>query len=211
MKKEEKFYELFDKHNDSVFEALKALCASIEEACKGNLEKAALKAQKVIELENIDDSLMEELKEELFKGALLKYSIEDYFMLIEAVERILDRGEIVARHILLIENLPPPREIVDLGLKLSKTLLEASQTFNEALKVFSENFNEAVKKARKVRELRDNIINDEFNLIKILLNLNADYKTVMVYKDVFSILARTSETITNAASVLQTIIAKYSI
>jgi len=209
--KEEKFYNLFDKHNENVFEALKALCASIREACKGNLEKAILNAQKVIELENADDFLMEELKGELFKGALLKYSIEDYFMLIKIVERILDRGEIVARHIILLENLPPPKEIVELGLKMSETLFEASKTFNEALNVFSENFSKAVEKAKKVRELRDAMINDEFKLIKILINLNVDYKTMLLYKDVFSLLARTSETIMNAANALQTIIAKYSI
>jgi uncharacterized protein Yka (UPF0111/DUF47 family) len=207
----EKFYNLFDKHNESVFEALKALCTSIKEVCKGNLEKAMLNAQKVIELESTDDSLMGKLKEELFKGALLKYSVEDYFILIEAVERILDRGEIVARHIVLLENFPPPKEIVDLGLKMSETLFETSKTFNEALNVFSENFSKAVEKTKRVRELRDSIINDEFNLIKTLINLNIDYKTMMLYKDVFSLLARTSETIMNAANALQTVIAKYSI
>jgi|YelNatPaOPRAMG01_1025707.scaffolds.fasta_scaffold21903_7 uncharacterized protein Yka (UPF0111/DUF47 family) len=209
--KEEKFYTIFDKHSNSVFEALKALCISIKEICKGNLNEAIASAQKVIDFEAIDDSLMDELKEELFKGALLKYSIEDYFMLIEAIERILDRCEIVARHIILLENFPLPKEIVELGLKMSETLFEASKSFNEALKIFSENFSKAVEKAKKVRELRDTMINDEFNLIKKLVNLNADYKTIMLYKDVFSLLARTSETIMNAANVLQTIIAKYSI
>ncbi|MBS7658452.1 MAG: DUF47 family protein [Candidatus Bathyarchaeia archaeon] len=209
--KEEKFYNLFDKHNDSVFEALNALCTSIKDICKGNMEKAILNAQKVIELESKDDALVNELREELIKGALLKYSTEDYFMLVEAVERILDRSEIVARHIVLLENFPPPQEIVNLGLKMSETLFEASKIFNEALKIFSENFSKAMEKTKKVRELRDSIINDEFNLIKILINLNAECKTMMLYKDVFSLLARTSETIMNAANTLQTIIAKYSI
>ena len=68
-----------------------------------------------------------------------------------------------------------------------------------------------LQKAKKVRELRDAMINDEFKLIKILINLNVDYKTMLLYKDVFSLLARTSETIMNAANALQTIIAKYSI
>jgi len=206
----EEIYRLFDEHRSKALKAVEEVHECVVAMCKGDHESLLDHARNIIQLEREDDDLIETLEEELFKGASLQYSIEDYFRLTEVIERVLDRVEILARY-MTVQSLNIPPIMVEGTIALSKTLLDASRELEKAVVVLPESFDEAMNKTRQVRSLRDTIVAQEFELLQKLFSTETDPKTGSLLKDVISLIARTAESLLNTSNAVRTLVFKYRI
>lgn len=164
--------------------------------------------EEIIKVENEIDEIKFLIEESISKGKRLKYLIEDQVKLLDVLEHIADRTEILARfiHAYMVKI---PNEIKDNVIELSSKMLETVNKLYKAIKSIDHDLDKAYALASEVEKLKEDAVEIEFKIIRWLSQSKIDVKRVIEIKDIVSLLGRIAEKAEEATNTIKTMSMKY--
>ncbi len=212
-KKEEKeISELISEYTKIILDTVTALSKYLDIILKKKAddrlhkEEKAL-AERVLVLESEADRFEERIDEKLRTTALPVTSSERY-SLVEKMDDIADRSEIVVRKFRLIDEpikLPIKEKLSEMG----HNCLEATEAVANSIIFLSTDFDSAMDEAHKVRPIRKKNRNVEFETLKLLMKYKIKTSTFVILHDVIKLLGRIGDLANEIAHAIISLIIKY--
>lgn len=212
-KKDEKaISELINKHNQVILETVKALAQYLEIILKkkahGRLEEEEEQlAERVLALESQADRVEEEIDERV-RGTALPVTSSERYSLVEKMDSIADRSEIVVRKLRIIDE-PIPLKIKEKLCEMGNYCLEATEVVVKGIEFLRSDFDSALAEAQKVRPLRKQNRIIEFDTLRLLVKTKLKTPTFVILHDVIQLLGRIGDRTNEAAHVIISLIIKY--
>ncbi len=202
--------KLFSVCLDKVLEIVSLLDECIKLLVNEKFNQCEECVEKIIRVENEIDEIKFKIEERISKGKRLKYLIEDQVKLLDVLEHIADRTEILARfiHAYMVKI---PDEIKGDVIELSGRTLETVKKLYEAIKSVNENLERSYFLASDVEKLKEDAVEIEFKIIKWLSQSSIDVKKIIEIKDIVSLLGRIAEKAEEATNTIKTMSMKYRI
>jgi len=207
-----RFIELYgniiEEQLNNLIEAVKVLATAVNQCCEKKPDDAEIEkiARKVVELEKKGDRLKEKFTEYLYGGGSVHFSKPDKLYLSLQVDKILDFAELSAQYLLVRpKGLTFDETIVPDVKALSSKVVETIEALRTCLILINSNFDEAREKARVVEDLRRDVRNLEWNILKNLLNSgDIDAKTLLIkqFIEFLAIIADKAESVSDSVDAL---------
>ena len=212
-KKDEKaISELINEHSRVILETVKVLIEYLDVILKKKpddrlqKEEEAL-AERVLELESEADRVEEEIDEKLQKTALPVTSSERY-SLIEKMDSIADRSEIIVRKLRIIDE-PIPLKIKEKLSEMGHYCLDATEAVVQSIQLLSSDFDSALTEAQKVRPIRKQNRTLEFETLQLVMKQKMRTPTFVLLHDVIQLLGRIGDRTNEVAHTIISLIIKY--
>ncbi len=212
-KKEEKeISELINEYTRIILDTVTALSKYLDIILKKKAddrlqedEKAL--AERVLALESEADRFEERIDEKLRTTALPVTSSERY-SLVEKMDSIADRSEIVVRKLRLIDEpikLPIKEKLSEMG----HHCLQATEAVMNSILFLSSDFDSAMNEAQKVRPIRKKNRNIEFETLQLLMKHKIKTSSFVILHDVIKLLGRIGDLANEIAHAIISLIIKY--
>ncbi|HIK01966.1 TPA: DUF47 family protein [archaeon] len=198
--------ELFIGHiHDSVVSMEKTL----EHYCNDDIDAVKELSEKVLRSEKKADVIRRHMEQMLYKGVLVPFGREDKYNLLEALDDVADRAEIVVR-IARIERPKVPDTIKD-GLKdMASLVVKTSKNLKKSVLSLDKNLDKSIQEATSVELDRERVRNEEFKLLEALFSDKKNTKLqLMLIKELISLLGRVADRAEEAADRVTTLAVKY--
>ncbi|MFX0168460.1 MAG: DUF47 domain-containing protein [Candidatus Hodarchaeota archaeon] len=212
-KKDEKaISELINEQSEIILETVKVLNQYLDVILKKKPDYRLMKEEKelserVLELESEADRVEEELDEKLQETALPVTSSERY-SLIEKMDSIADRSEIIVRKLRIIDE-AIPLKIKEKLSEMGHYCLEATEAVVKSIRLLSTDFNSALTEAQKVRPIRKQNRLVEFETLQTLMKHKMKTATFVLLHDIIQLLGRIGDRTNEVAHVIISLIIKY--
>ncbi|HDM23727.1 hypothetical protein DRO02_04455 [archaeon] len=201
-------HDLFNQCLEKVLNIVSLLDECIQLLVNEHFDQCEKCVEKIIKVENEIDEIKFLIEESISKGKRLKYLIEDQVKLLDVLEHIADRTEILARfiHAYMVKI---PNEIKDDVIELSSKMLETVNKLYKAIKSIDHDLDKAYALASEVEKLKEDAVEIEFKIIRWLSQSKIDVKRVIEIKDIVSLLGRIAEKAEEATNTIKTMSMKY--
>ncbi len=212
-KKEEKAISQFiTEHTQIVLDTVTALSQYLEVILKKKPKNRLIDeenelADRVIELESAADRSEERIDEKL-RGTALPVTSSERYSLVEKMDSIADRSEIVVRKLRLIVE-PIELEIKEKLCKMGRYCLEATEAVFKSIQFLGSDFDAALEEAQKVRPIRNKNREAEFETLKLLMEFKMKASSFVVLHDVVKLLGRIGDLTNEIAHAIISLIIKY--
>lgn len=211
-KEEEAISDLLNEYTDIILETVKALSEYLDVILRKKgykrLEDEEEKlADRVLALESKADRVEEQIDEKLRRTALPVTSSERY-SLVEKMDSIADRSEIVVRKLRIIDE-PLELEIKQKLSEMGHNILEATEAVAKSIQFLGSDFESAMNEAQKVRPMRKKNRNTEFDTLSLLMKYRMKASTFVILHDVVKLLGRIGDLTNEIAHAIISLIIKY--
>ena len=204
----EKFYDQLDKFITDVYNSVVSLSRSVESYLNGNEKLAYDFGKQVISLEESADARRRVMERELYSGVLIPFGREDKYELIETIDDIADKAEIIAR-LSKYEKPKIPQNIKKDLVKLLGLVVNTSYLLKESVKFLSTDLDKAIKTSSKVNIEREIVRELEFKILKKLLSTpKIDFKTILL-KELISLIGQVADKAEEASDRVISMAVKY--
>ncbi|MGQ4832400.1 MAG: DUF47 domain-containing protein [Candidatus Asgardarchaeia archaeon] len=199
--------EKFDLHTEYAFQSVIHLVNALEAFCENQTENLMNEAKKVIQLENDADNLRRKLSI-LIRETLPPYLGQDRFKLLDLIDDVADRAELLARYLMIYPVTVPSSLKASIKALAAKTL-ETVKTMFEAERALWVNIDEAFKKSEIVEVLREQVRDAQFEVIRNILTSEIDTERKIILKEIATFLGRISDKAEEIADYISFIGIKY--
>jgi predicted phosphate transport protein (TIGR00153 family) len=211
-KDEKEISELIIKHSQVILDTVKTLAQYLElilkKKAKGRLEEEEEElSERVLALESKADRVEEEIDERL-RGTALPVTSSERYSLVEKMDSIADRAEIVVRKLRIIDE-PIPLKIKEKLCEMGNYCLEATEAVVKSIEFLGSDFDSALAEAQKVRPIRKQNRIVEFDTLGVLVKKKLETSTFVLLHDVIQGLGRIGDRTNEAAHVIISLIIKY--
>ncbi len=211
-KEEQAISELVNEHAQIVLEAVTGLSQYLNVILKKKADDRLKNqedtlAEKVLKLESAADRAEEHIDEKLRSTALPVTSSERY-SLVEKIDSIADRSEIIVRKLRLIEE-PIKLEIKEKLCQMGNYCLEATTAVVASVQLLGSSFDSALTEVQKVRPIRNKNRHVEFETLKLLMGVKMRNSTFVILHDVVKLLGRLGDLTNEIAHAIISLIIKY--
>jgi uncharacterized protein Yka (UPF0111/DUF47 family) len=212
-KKEEKaISELIVEHNQIILETVKTLNQYLDiilrKKADDRLEDEEEElAERVLALESKADRSEEKIDKQL-RGTALPVTSSERYSLVEKMDDIADRSEIIVRKLRLIEE-PMKLEIKQKLSEMGKNCLMATEAIVKSIELLGSDFDSALEEAQQVRPIRKKNRNVEFETLKVLMKYKMKAPTFVILHDVIKLLGRIGDLANEIAHAIISLIIKY--
>jgi len=205
-KKELKIIKLFEEHLAAVEFTVKEMLRLIENA-DSDQNLIAEMAENVRNAETQADSLRREMESEMYLGAFLPNFRGDLLGIVESIDVVANKAEVVADEIDL-QKMKLPEEMIEDFVKLSEVSLSTFQSTAEAAKLMFtdlEKANEYVSQAEE-REHEGDMV--ERNLIRKLFETDLELAEKILIKKLIKKISDIADHSENVSDRIQIVIFK---
>jgi len=198
----------FNDHTDKTHECVVNLRKALHHYCEGDMESAKVFSKQVVSLEAKADEVRRLAEKKLYTGVLIPFGREDKYALMEAIDDIADKAEIIVR-LAEIEKpeIPAPLK-ADIKI-LSNQVELSSQVLKEAVEYLNTDINKAIKTASKVELVREKVRNLEFEILKKLLASKKKNLDILLLKELISLTGQVADKAEEAADRVISLAVKY--
>jgi len=206
--KGKEFYKTLETFITEVHSSVKYLNDTVRNYCDGKSREARKFANFVIDFETKADSSRRSLEKMLYTGVVLPFGRGAKYELLESVDDVADKAELVAR-LILIERLKVRQNLRKDLKELSGTVLEVVNNLKEAVLQLDINLDKAVAHATSVELMREKARQIEFKLIeKLFSKMRADINIILL-KELISLIAAVADKAEEAADRVVSLAVKY--
>lgn len=164
---------------------------------------------KIITKEKKADALVEKITRGLYSGRFLPFSSEDWFGMVNQIDRQADLAERIGR-LMRIKEIKIPakvkKDIENLGEKVVAGVKQA----DKAIMRLSADMEEARKEASKLPKMRENIRNIEYKIYNDIFSSQMNSKNVIILREIVYYLAQISNVSEDIANIVKAMTIKYS-
>jgi len=212
-KKDEKaISELINEQSQIILETVRVLIEYLDVILRKKPHKRLEKeeeelAERVLELESKADRVEEQIDEKL-QGTALPVTSSERYSLIEKMDSIADRSEIIVRKLRIIEE-PIPLEIKQKLSEMGHYCLNATEAVVKSIQFLSSDFDSALAEAQKVRPIRKQNRIAEFETLHVLMKPKMKTATFVLLHDIVQLLGRIGDRTNEVAHAIISLIIKY--
>lgn len=201
------YYKSLQVYTKEVISAVTKLRETVHHYCDGSVNLAMESARQVIEQEKKADELRRAIEKKLYTGAIMPFGKEDKFALLEAIDDLADKAEIIVRLAGVSQPVIPKAVSSDIKELANKVELTAKM-LEESVAALDIDMAIAIKLATKVELSREIVRELEF---KIMTDILKKSKTVnaLLLKDLVSLVGRVADNAEDAADRVITLAVKY--
>ena len=201
------FYEEIDLFTKEVVQCVLHLRETLHHYCNNNHKLAMEKAKQVISQEAKADTTRRRIEKKLYKGVIIQIGTEDKYALLEAIDDIADRAEILVR-LAEISKLEIPKEIVKNLREMANKIELSAQMLGESVSFLKHDIETAIKKASKLEIIREQVRESEFAMLKTLFAKQQTVKGILL-KDVITLTGQVADKVEEASDRIITLALKY--
>ena len=212
-KKDEKaISDLINEQSQIILETVRVLIDYLDVILRKKPYKRLQKeeeelAERVLELESKADRIEEQIDEKL-QGTALPVTSSERYSLIEKMDSIADRSEIIVRKLRIVEE-PIPLEIKEKLSEMGHYCLDATEAVVKSIQFLSSDFDSALAEAQKVRPIRKQNRIAEFETLHALMKHKMKTPTFVLLHDIVQLLGRIGDRTNEVAHVIISLIIKY--
>lgn len=199
--------KMFDIHTEYAYQSVLHLVDAVNSFCDNKYDLLHEKAKKVIEFENQADNLRRRLCI-LIRETMPPYIGQDRFKLLDLIDDVADRSELLARY-LMIYPIKVPSSLINPIKELAMKTLETVKIMFDAEKALWEDINLAFKRSGEVEILREQVRDAQFDVIKKILTEDIDTEIKIILKEIVVFLGRISDKAEEIADYISFIGIKY--
>jgi len=206
-KKEQKVIEKLREHLDCTSELLKKVEEILDQAVVKDWGKVRKLMDEIHTLEHKADVIRREMEATLYEGAFLPNFRGDLLNLVEALDKIANRGETVA-HQLTLEKVDVPSQLVS-GLRKQIQLgYRAFNTLKDTIVNIFEDLDEAAKRISEVERVEREEDQIELQLIETIFSLDIPLAHKIQLKQLVLNLGDISDMSEDCSDIVQVIVFK---
>lgn len=203
------FYTSLEKFVDDVSNAVIGLRKAIEHYCNGEVNAAKESVKKVIEFEKNADTTRREMSKILYTGVLIPFGREDKYELIESIDDVADKAEIIVRLATLRRPEIPKKikeDLKDLAYLVESSVLQ----LKTAVSFLNSDLNKAIEEASKVELQREKVRDLEFKILGSLINQRKEIPIkILLLRELVSLTGRVADDAEEAADRVIALAVKY--
>ncbi|MDP7282709.1 MAG: DUF47 family protein [Candidatus Undinarchaeales archaeon] len=201
------FYLETEKFTQEVVQCTTHLREVIHHYCDKNHTLAKEFSKKVIDQEAKADATRRLIEKKLYKGVIVQMGTEDKYALLEAIDDIADKAEILVR-MAGISKLEIPKDIVKDFREMANKIEVAAKLLGESVSALKTDISHAIKQATKLELVREQVRESEFAVLKKLFATRQDVKAVLL-KEVLTLTGQVADKAEEAADRVITLALKY--
>jgi hypothetical protein len=172
-RKEQEIIEHFKKHIKAVEETLDSLEQLLETYKKGDSDDLEKVNDIIHERESEADKIRRSMETEMYRGAFLSNFRGDFLGLVENFDRIANRAEGIADHIILTKIVIPDEIINDL-IDQFKMSLKTYRSLKDGAEMLFEDLEQAAELVLRTEKLEHDEDSFERNLIKKVYSMDLE-------------------------------------
>jgi hypothetical protein len=172
-RKEQEIIEHFKKHIKAVEETLDSLEQLLETYKKGDTDDLEKVNDIIHERESEADKIRRSMETEMYRGAFLPNFRGDFLGLVENFDRIANRAEGIADHIILTKIVIPDEIINDL-IDQFKMSLKTYRSLKDGAEMLFEDLEQAAELVLRTEKLEHDEDSFERNLIKKVYSMDLE-------------------------------------
>jgi hypothetical protein len=172
-RKEQEIIEHFKKHIKAVEETLDSLEQLLETYKKGDSDDLEKVNDIIHERESEADKIRRSMETEMYRGAFLPNFRGDFLGLVENFDRIANRAEGIADHIILTKIVIPDEIINDL-IDQFKMSLKTYRSLKDGAEMLFEDLEQAAELVLRTEKLEHDEDSFERNLIKKVYSMDLE-------------------------------------
>ncbi len=189
------------------------LCAenldnAIGNYCSGKIPQYRKSANLVIDLEEKADDSRRKLEKMLYTGVILPFGRGAKYELLESIDDIADKAELVAR-LILIEKLKIPRNLCNNFKKLSGLVLDSVTHLKTAVLQLDSDLGKAIISAAKVERIREDARTLEFRLMEQLFSKSGGSVDIILLKELIALIGNVADKAEESADRVVSLAVKY--
>ncbi len=207
MDKSSEFYESMQAFVSDVHSCVSALDAAVGFYCDGKTPECKKSANAVIDFETKADMSRRKLEKMLYTGVVLPFGRGAKYELLESVDDVADKAEIVAR-LLLIEKLSIPKTYRREFKELVSLVLESVEHLKNAILSLDSNLHKAVSFAQKVENTREEARKLEFRLIHHIFSKKVGVEVILL-KELITLIGNVADMAEESADRVISLAVKY--
>ena len=161
----------------------------------------------MLALESKADRSEEKIDEQL-RGTALPVTSSERYSLVEKMDDIADRSEIVVRKLRLIEE-PLHLEVKEKLCEMGHNCLAATEAVTTSIQLLGSDFDSALEEAKKVRPIRKENRKVEFETLSVIMKHKMKAPTFVILHDVIKLLGRIGDLANEIAHAIISLIIKY--
>lgn len=207
--KTKEFYKEFDLFMDNVLGSVSSLKKTIHAYCSSDKKAIAKNTEEVISFEKNADTIRREMEKTLYEGVLIPFGREDKHELMETIDDIADRSELVVR-LLKSEKIESPQKLRRTIKSLADLIEECTEKLAHSVRLLKSDLNKAVEAARKVELMRENVRECEFLLIERLFSESKNNTfNMLLVKEIISLMGQVADKAEEASDRVIALAVKY--
>ncbi|PIN99600.1 hypothetical protein COT72_05610 [archaeon CG10_big_fil_rev_8_21_14_0_10_43_11] len=200
--------DMLINHSKISVRAVEQLDTCVQAFCDQTL--VVQDVQKIDALEDEGDAISYKLSQELFKGALLPYTSQDWVELVELVDTIADDSERAGK-LLIVHKVKTPTHVSGQLLALVRLGKECAQLLSRAIEQLNIDMTKTEDVIEQIRFKRHEARRVEYALFSDLFDAKQlPEKDVLFLKEIAYWLAQISNTSKKAANRIAMMAVKYS-
>lgn len=154
------------------------------------------------------DELRRQIEQNLFKYDILPYSRGDKVTLLESVDDIADKAEIVAKLLSIYKPKIPPK-FAPLFLELAAKTHQTVLMLRDSIIALEKNLENAKEKADQTEKLREDVRAIEFTLLDKIFSSKEKDMTKLILRDLISLTAKIADNAEEASDFVAMLSVKY--
>lgn len=202
------FYGTLVTFMNDVHTTVSHLNETIKHYSSGRTKEAITNANFVIDFEVKADNSRRKLEKMLYQGVVLPFGRGAKYELLESLDDVADKAEVVAR-LILIERIKIPAKLGKDFKELAETVLDVVSHLRSAVVQLDINLDKAISNATKVELVREKVRQIEFRLIAKLFGNGGNTLNIILLKELITLTAAVADKSEEAADRLVSLAVKY--
>lgn len=204
----EEFYKELNEFMEEVHSSVISLSKTIEKYADGDKEGAEKLGEEVFKSEEIADRKRRLMENTLYSGAIIPFGRDSKYELVEAIDDVADKAEIIAR-LLKYEKLKIPEDLEEALKELARKTVETDEKLMAAVKALEVDLQAATSAAYDVNTLREEARRTEFKAMEKLFSNKKKSINLILLKELISLIGQVSDKAEEAADRVITLAVKY--
>ncbi|MFO7872362.1 MAG: DUF47 family protein [Candidatus Undinarchaeales archaeon] len=204
----DEFYRELEEFVEEVHSSVVSLSKAVEKYADGKQKEAEKFGEKVFKSEEIADRKRRFMENTLYSGAIIPFGRDSKYELVEAIDDVADKAEIIAR-LLKYENVKIPKDLKKDIKELAKKTVETSEKLATSVKSLNVDLRAATSAAYDVNTLREEARRTEFKTFEKLFSGKKKSINLILLKEIISLIGQVSDKAEEAADRVITLSVKY--
>lgn len=193
--------------SDNVHKTCLELKNAVEAFCNG--EPLSEYVKKIGVEESRCDELVGKITASLYAGRFLPFSSEDWFNLINLIDKQADLAERVVR-LMNVKKIEIPQQLKDNILSLTNEVVETVGAVNSSVEKLRSDLNLAKEIAHSISKSRDNVRDIEYLSFNRLFNSTASPKDIILLKEIIYYITQIANVSQSVGERISAMAIKYS-
>lgn len=206
--KKKKIFQYLIEHSEKSCEAVEQLELCVKQFCEGKLKAEDI--SKIDLLEDEADELEYAVSNKLFEGALLPFTGNDWFELLELVDALADNSERVGKLLIIYDQIKTSVRFKEELLKIVRYAVECSVIIKQGIKLLNEDMSKATVHVQGVGKKRHEARAIEYDLFSRLFKEDITYKEMVILKETIYWITQISNSAKKASNRIKMLAVKYS-